>query len=768
MKVLKTSFFSCLVLFLLLGERVQARTVGSNITSSRQLKTFFPASHMDNKMVGFAVFEKGLMLEDSTTTCSYDAFFPISGDIVLNGGTLRLMRDVEIKSPFNLGPGIIDGADAFALEFPGNVSGIDIPALRHTKLLSSFYNDDLDWDIYSVDWSFDDTYLAVAYQSGSIYELEIYYLEDLNLTLTVSASLGSNAFAVRWHPSDYYLAVGEDSGDELETYYLDISDGTLTKKDGVSTSDVKAVAWSPDGMHLAVGRKRNEEILVYDINEGILGSSYSAPYCLSNSINRTVQMNALDWDSTGSYLAVGLDLNNNDAELKVFCFTGTAVYNHSEVEIDSTVYAVAWHPTSSYLAVGKSSDSERLVLYNHDANAATITKVLTTQAGIHRSIYGLSWSRDGNFLAVALDSSSTCLGVCLCFFDSAKLTLNVFSGYGEGSDFSVVAYSHDGNYVATGDKSGKLNAFQLVQTPLVFKDINLFFSSDVTFRSPVIFEGNCLVNGGGNIFNFDENGYIVVAEDSELLIEDASIRGIQANDIVCQNNNSVLALRDIIWQQDSLYTFSVGALKLKNDILMCGDSTFVYASSQTSTLFSKSELELDIGFTFSYDPGVQSQILFELEDETSKLTLNGATLHTTVTGMQLTKGHLRVLRDSFIASELQEVEDEIRYMTIINRGITFGDSSSDLDLHCTIFSGATLFLTDGSLNYKNVLSSSLNFNNLTSSLRVGSGTRLKLYESMDLGRGSLIFEDRAVLAKASGVNVIGSILPLGKLFSASV
>jgi len=767
MKFSKIVFFLFWMLLFFVGQNLESRNVGSNTTSSRQLKTFFPTNQSDNQMVGFSVFEKGLMLEDIVTTCSYDAFFPISGNVVLNGGTLILLRDAELKSPFSIGSGMVDGKGQFALEFPGNVSGINIPSTGHEKLLSMFYNEDMIKNVYSVDWSFDNKYIAVAHSGSTSYdEIKLYYVDDLSLTLTLTKDFGSShAFAVRWHPSDYYLAVGRSSDDELEIYYFNISDGTLTKKDGVSTSDVTAVSWEPDGEYLAVGRSSNSEIIVYEIENGILGTSYSATYSSYPSVSRTVQKNALDWDSTGSYLAVGLNSSSSDSELKVFCFTGTAVYEYGEIEIGSTAYSVGWHPDDPYLAVGVSCGSERLLLYEHDVENKEFN-IVDAGASVSRSVYGLRWMGDGSALAAVMDASSLTYDLAVFSFNSSNMTLNLAAGYRAGHDLKAVTWSSDGTMVATGDYAEELKVFHFTSRPLVFKDINIFLKSDVTFRGPVIFEGTCLINGGGNVFEFDSNGAIIVADGGTLLLEDAFIRGIGANDIACMDNSSVLTLRDVVWQQDSIYTFSVGALHLKDNIIMSGDTTFVYSSSVTSTLFSKSELELDVGFTFSYDPGINSQKLFDLEDNTSKLVLNGATIHSTVTGMQLTKGNLRIARDSFLASETQDVLDIDGKTRTINQGISFGDGILNNDLTCDIYSGVTLTLSQGALSNRNVSSSSCSLHNITSTLYISGGARLNLYESMNLGVGVLVFGDKAILARAAGKDVVGSIRPLGRLYKA--
>jgi len=84
------------------GWSALAVSVGSKRAASQQKRTFLRAAYDDNELCGFAAFESGITLQDCETVCSFNAFFPVSGDIVLNGGTLNLLRDLYIKKPFSI------------------------------------------------------------------------------------------------------------------------------------------------------------------------------------------------------------------------------------------------------------------------------------------------------------------------------------------------------------------------------------------------------------------------------------------------------------------------------------------------------------------------------------------------------------------------------------------------------------------------------------------------------------------------------------------
>jgi len=66
-----------------------------------------------------------------------------------------------------------------------------------------------------------------------------------------------------------------------------------------------------------------------------------------------------------------------------------------------------------------------------------------------------------------------------------------------------------------------------------------------------------------------------------------------------------------------------------------------------------------MGSTFSYDPGIMSKDLIVFENNHSTLQLNGATLHTTLTGMNLAGGTLLITQ-----SHLWKQKDPLESMRV--------------------------------------------------------------------------------------------------------
>jgi len=769
--------FLFFIIFCLLScmHKFYSTTIGSNVASSRQFKTFFPSSHIDNKMIGFTVFENGLTLEDSKTTCTFDAFFPISGDISLNGGSFYLAKDTVFKSPFKIGSGNIVGACSWrSLMFPGNVSYLNLPSENHSKILLLADEVDIGQKVNAIDWSFDNNYLAVVSNgSEGTCELGIYHWNNLELTLTASVDFNTkDVHAVKWHPFDYYLAIGKSGADELKTFYFDTAESSLIEKDGKDVGKVYSIAWHATGNHLSVGRYKNNELTVYDVAEGMLGDSYSCLlYTSTYDVDVTVQKHGMDWSTTGTHVVVGISLSDAFSKdwsaIKVFAFDGDSLSESSCVELPDKGCSVSWMPDMPCIAAGFYSGEERFRVYSFFPGM--LLEKACARIDERKKVNDIEFNSTGVFVAEVINNTSTSHELRIFSPDCITQSLNLVAGYKSNSTLKSIAWSGDDCHIAIGDSIGGLYILKFVEQPLIFKDLKLFFNSDVIFRGKVIFEGNCTVNGGGNVFEFGQGGAIVVGSDSSLIMEDMKIKGIDADVISCVGDTSSIKLREVVWVQDGSYTFSVGSLQFENDILMAGDYTFAYQTKMTSTLLSKSTLTLDAGFTFSYDPiHIDSKKLFEMADCSSHLILNGATLHSTVTGMQLENGKLKVMRDSYLSSEIKTIIDEYENEVVIDKGITFGDSIFSDDLLCEVFSGVVLRVIRGSLNYKNVLEPSWKMHNITSVLQIEEGARLNVYENLHLGNGNIVFGNNAIFGKALGKDIVGSLNPQGLLLYANI
>lgn len=280
--------------------------------------------------------------------------------------------------------------------------------------------------------------------------------------------------------------------------------------------------------------------------------------------------------------------------------------------------------------------------------------------------------------------------------------------------------------------------------------------SNIVLDASWTFSQNCILNGNGYKFTLGSSGALLVENGSTLRIRNIRLQGISENNIRCLDDNGALILDNVYWHQSSNFAHTAGALEYYNFIEMDSDFpvAFAYQSCHTSTIHSNSKLKLDENMTFSYDPiFVASKDLLEFEDDSAKLLMRSATLHTTVTGMNLTKGAIDIRGNCNFSSEVEAVDD----FTIIDEGITFGDRNSANDLYLSVCAGSSLNLLQGSINYKNVSENSLFMFNEASRWCITNNTGLNLFENLPLRVGHLELHSGAeIRKKVAGTEVIGS------------
>jgi hypothetical protein len=188
---------------------------------------------------------------------------------------------------------------------------------------------------------------------------------------------------------------------------------------------------------------------------------------------------------------------------------------------------------------------------------------------------------------------------------------------------------------------------------------SLNLNSTLSLSGTWTIQGTCIVNGNGNTLNLNSTGNIVIKPNSQIIFRNITLNNVHANSIQVLDDNSVIVLDKVVWQQSENVQFTKGSMQFLNNVRMVGNGyAFAYQTAQTSTVSSNCRFVLDNNFTFSYDPiFFDSRNLLEFIDNTSQLILNGATLYATTTGMQLTKGMLSILKNSSFYSEVPNVSE---------------------------------------------------------------------------------------------------------------
>lgn len=682
-------------------------TIGSD---SAPVRLTAQQTFMDGDIVAaFGFLEGGFAFDKINSRVQFRSFFPVSGDIEWNGGTLELQQDLILRNNSDIiSFGSIDGNNhVFELaksntQFPnGNVLGFEC----QVDLIDEI---DVPSNGESVDWSFDSNFLAIGLGSNSCPHeaIQIYKRDVLAFTVTFTELLGNctEVTSVRWHPSDYFLAVSRlsSSGSELFIIEVDPTTGAaaVRSSDEVGSS-VNAIAWTPDGAFLAVGG--GSDVAMYTVSAaGIISGAPVETFAIPGG--QDVQTQALDFDTTGEYLAVGLNDNGSDPELLILEFDDsgpTLSSNASFATGSDDVRSLAWNKTCTDLVViGLGGSTGDLVeVLQHDAAGGTVSKIAGIP-GLGDLVRSVHWSPDGDNLAIGRDADP---GFEFRVYDFNKTTMAITELLGRNYTEAVesVRWSPDGRFIALGSDEDVFGIYLTedggnLEFCFTISDLKIILNCDLhILNCCYTFTGNCTINGRGHTLTIDPKVNFVVLSESSLLFTDITIKDLSDNNrILLQDNTSTLSFENVEWIQDGDYTFTQGHFDVIKDFTIIGNGhNFTYQSDAQSTIQECGKMTLDRGVTFSYDPTIASGDLLKLVEDTSQLIVNSATIHSTTTGLRLTKGELIVDGQSQLSSEAM-VESE---------GIRFGDGALASNNLCVRWlAESNLELTSGFLRYDNV------------------------------------------------------------------
>jgi hypothetical protein len=160
------------------------------------------------------------------------------------------------------------------------------------------------------------------------------------------------------------------------------------------------------------------------------------------------------------------------------------------------------------------------------------------------------------------------------------------------------------------------------------------------------------------------------------------------------DNSCTLSFRNAVWIQDGNYSFTVGRMEVMGNVNMLGRYSFEYASMKPFRIVYDTHLSFDCDMSFSYNPPIANRDLITMDNRSSVLWLNGASVATSSTGLRLTKGTL------IIANKTPFYNDT---GVSLSDGFSLGDGIiASNDLNIEIMPGASIELMSGNLTYANV------------------------------------------------------------------
>ncbi len=115
------------------------------------------------------------------------------------------------------------------------------------------------------------------------------------------------------------------------------------------------------------------------------------------------QVNSVDWNSTGEYVAIATnDPGGATDQVEIYGWDGTTLTLITGVDIIDNVFSVRWHPTNDWIAVARNggvfTPFQEVYIYSFNGTTLTLLDSLTLVADTANAV---SWRPDGNFLGVA-------------------------------------------------------------------------------------------------------------------------------------------------------------------------------------------------------------------------------------------------------------------------------------------------------------------------------------------------------------------------------
>lgn len=205
------------------------------------------------------------------------------------------------------------------------------------------------------------------------------------------------------------------------------------------------------------------------------------------------------------------------------------------------------------------------------------------------------------------------------------------------------------------------------------------------------FEGECVLDGKNHMITLESGGGIDV--NSSLLIKNVTIKGLSDSAIKCLDNSSTITFQNVTLLLSNNYTITTGHFEILDDVFVkrltsASNAQFIYGTDGiASKILAGSKLHFDRDTTLRYEPLSSDKNLIQFEDESSVLSLNGATVSTNNVGLELTKGTLVIDHKCFADSQAT---------------ISLGDGNINNDLQIEVMPGGNIDVRSGILEYNNI------------------------------------------------------------------
>lgn len=613
-----------LFLLLFVSNFFYAIDIGSDTAVTRFNSTV--VVNNGDRIAGFAWLTEGFNFAGSDVVATFDSFFPVSGDYALTGGTLILNRDLIFQNILRVGfLGNIIG-NGHVIQWPDipRIPSVEGPNFRCSPFFVSSI--DLVSDAETLSWNDNEQFLATASDDGlvRVYELVdtvITFVDDFDTVGVAVDGVGQ----IAWRPGQDRLALAREAG-SAQVWTLDFNGTTLSSISSVVLAgDGRACAWHPSGDYLAVGTDiAGSEIIIYPVNAaGVIDTVGALTFDITP--DRAVQYECLAWDTSGTYLAIGLPTNAVDPEFIILEFdsgTPSIVGINASISpiLGRSVAGLDWGKGPNYLVIGlEGTVGDNVQVYEHDDGGGGVGNgsltFLDGASDLGRTTEGVSWESTGECFSASTDELAGLAYFNTYNFDGTLIELISsfeFTGLAAGQDFEATRWGPNGRFAAvaedgpiSGGTDGTIRVYALpVEQCYFYSNVTLRESSNTLYEDICLtFTGECVWDGRGVSIDFGSTATVFVAAESSLRFDDITISGIEGTNVMLLDHTSTLTLNNTTLILDQDYNFNIGHLVVMNEVTIKGDDhSFILSSPDSCTIMPDARLFFDKNTTFRYAP----------------------------------------------------------------------------------------------------------------------------------------------------------------------
>ena len=485
---------------------------------------FSSQGNASNTIDEMHVCDGGIVLSDHATQATCNSLFPVSGDIVLNGGTLHLGRDMQCASSarWQTHGNVVGNGHTLRLpcssngyHFPHAASGVNIQSHERGKAGARMGAIALQHA-----QSDGESFLAAASYDNAKAHLVLFHVVQGRHTSCAKVGLEGGARMLAWQPHALEGVVGCAQGQTstLHTFSYDALKRSLTTKPlGSHTGVVDAAAWSSDGKLLCVAT-RDEAHQLYLYRKTEKGLVCTSRIALQSQ--QLAPVHAIAWSPDDTSIVLGMGY--------VRGYPQVLLYRHHEHElvfVDGKI--IAGHVSSVTFRPGVSDTffiGVAGVTGDYRGRLYSITDTgLTAQGKLELSgdVYDMAWHPAHHILSVALCNDDGGGEIAFYKWDEdhlARVDLHVSS-----DRYYRLAWDPESELLAALDSSGVMHTFCL-DGRLVLDTIAIVAASPLQLNASLACKGAVLIEAGGHAVYGGNGAGIHIEKDSILLLRGAHVR----------------------------------------------------------------------------------------------------------------------------------------------------------------------------------------------------------------------------------------------------